>query len=322
MNFIPLSFFTILFFLVVHFSFASSPKAGFSMPDNVAEVTIKFRRTMNLIILPVTINDSITVNLILDTGCRNLLLFGERFQKQFSLEPDKKISFSGLGDGDPVNGKLALNNKVSIHTLIGESIPVVIISDQSLFPAHSNIHGIIGYDIFIKFEIEFSLAKEWITFRPADIVEMSTEYEKIPLRIKDSRPLIQSKVFFSANEGQDSDVMIDTGSTLGLIFKTSDLKSFSTGNSKKIIGRGLNGDLTGIDTHAVKLVLNTYEIKTPSVGIIYSAGHNYASVGMDIMKNYTVVLNYCKAYAGFKRPSRLGQCAELLKLEKQQRAKL
>jgi hypothetical protein len=302
MNFLLQSFFITSFFIVAHFSFASSPKAGFSMPDNVPEVTMKFHRKMNLIVLPVTINDSITVNLILDTGCRNLVLFGKRFQKRFNLEPDRKISFSGLGDGDPVDGKLAINNKVSIHTLIGESIPVIIIPNQNLFPAHSNIHGIIGYDVFIKFEIEFSLSKEWITFRPAATAEMSAEYEKIPLRIKDSRPLIQSKVFFSSNEGQDCDLMLDTGSTLGLIFKTSDLKFFSKGNSKKVIGRGLNGDLTGFNIDVIKLVLNTFEIKTTSVGVIYSAEHNYASAGMNIMKNYTVVLNYCKAYAGFKKP--------------------
>ena len=271
------------------------------MPDNVPEVTIKFHRKMDLVILPVTINDSVTVNLILDTGCRNLVLFGKQFQQKFNLEPDRKISFSGLGDGSPVEGKLAINNKVSIHTLIGESIPVIIIPDQNLFSAHSDIQGIIGYDIFIKFEIEFSLAKQWITFRPAATAEMSADYEKIPLRIKDARPLIQSKVYFSAKDGQDCDLMLDTGSTLGLLFKTSDLKSFSNANSKKIIGRGLNGDLTGINTHAIKLELNTLEIKTPSVGIIFSACHTYASIGMEIMKNYTVVINYCKAYAGFKR---------------------
>jgi hypothetical protein len=131
---------------------------------------------------------------------------------------------------------------------------------------------------------------------------MPADYEKIPLRIKDSRPLVQSKVFFSAHEGQDYDLMLDTGSALGLIFKTSDLNLFSKSNSKKIIGRGLNGDLTGFDTDAIKLVLNTIEIKTSSVGVIYSPWHNYASAGMNIMKNYTVVLNYCKAYAGFKKP--------------------
>jgi hypothetical protein len=36
-------------------------------------------------------------------------------------------------------------------------------------------------------------------------------------------------------------------------------------------------------------------------GIIASPWHNYASIGMDILKDYTLVLNYCKGYAGFRK---------------------
>jgi hypothetical protein len=259
---------------------------------------------MNLIILPVTINDSITVNLILDTGCRNLVLFGTQFQKKFVLERDRNVRFSGLGDGKPVDGKLALDNKVSIHALLGESIPVVIIPDRRLFSSLSNIHGVIGYDVFIKFEIEFNMTKEVITFRPAATAELSRGYNKVPLQINDSRPLIHATVFFSAGKGEECDLMLDTGSTLGLLFKTSDLKIFSERGSKKIIGRGLNGNVTGVDAQAFKLMLRTLEIKAPSSQVIYSTWDSNPSIGMNILKHYTVVLNYCKAYAGFRQMSK------------------
>jgi hypothetical protein len=95
--------------------------------------------------------------------------------------------------------------------------------------------------------------------------------------------------------------MLDTGSTLGLLFKTSDLKSFPERNFTKVIGRGLNGDVVGIDTQASKLLLHTFVIEAPAVSVISNASYSYSSVGMDVMKNYTVVLNYCKAYAGFKK---------------------
>src|SRR5688572_24195031 len=73
----------LLFLATTHCSMASAPKAGFSLPDNVQEVTFKFRKFKNLILLPVIINDTVVVNLILDTGCRNLLLFGGVFEKLF-----------------------------------------------------------------------------------------------------------------------------------------------------------------------------------------------------------------------------------------------
>jgi hypothetical protein len=258
-----------------------------------------------LVVLPVVINDSIQVNLVLDTGCRNLVLFGKRFQKLFQTEPTQKVQFSGLGDGSPIHGKLSLNNKVSIQAVIGENIPLVIVPHQNLFGTFANIHGVIGYDIFIKFEVELDHAQQRITFRPAATSELSSEYEKIPLVIDDSRPLIKSQVFFENNDGHLCDLMLDTGSTLGLLMKTTDLTKFPVGNARKVLGRGFNGNVMGTETIAMKVILNTFEILGITAGITQSDWHNYASVGMDVLKNYTVVLNYCKSYAGFRKATQL-----------------
>lgn len=290
-------------FLVVFFSLArpSEPPAGFFFASDVREITFRYQTMNNLIILPVIINDSIKVNLILDTGCRNLVLFGKQFRKKFITDPNRKIQFSGLGTGKPVTGKLAINNKVSLQAVAGEKIPVVIVENKNLFSAYSDVHGIIGYDVFIKFEIELNTSKQLITFRPADMAELGCEFEKVSLQIKDAKPLIHSNVFFHTAEGEACELMIDTGSTLGLLVKTSDLKRFPRGNKKIVLGRGLNGQITGIEVPAEKIHLENFEIRNISANIIYSEWQNYASVGMDIMKNYTVVLNYCKSYAGFKR---------------------
>jgi hypothetical protein len=292
-------------------TFAGETTAGFFLPADIQEITFKYHTISNLILLPVTINDSIKVNLILDTGCRNLVLFGKQFQKNFVTDSNRKVQFSGLGNGKPVNGKLSLENKVSIHAVLGEKIPIVLVEDKNLFSAYANVHGIIGYDIFIKFEIELNTEKKLITFRPADIAELSSAFERVPIKIKDARPLIQSNVFFSDSEGESCELMIDTGSTLGLLVKTSDLKKFPKGNKKKVLGKGLNGEIIGIEIQTEKLRLDLFEIKNTFASIIYSEWQNHASVGMDIMKDYTVVLNYCKAYVGFKKNRRSSATASL-----------
>ena len=65
-------------------------------------MSLWYRTVKGLFVLPVRINDSITVNLILDTGCRNLILFGKKLRKSFRLSNRKPVQFSGLGDGRPV----------------------------------------------------------------------------------------------------------------------------------------------------------------------------------------------------------------------------
>ena len=96
--------------------------------------------------------------------------------------------------------------------------------------------------------------------------------------------------------------MIDTGSSLGLLVKTSDLEKYPTEPANQCSWSGvLMVTLRGLKAIAEKLFLAHFEMKTIAAGIIYSPWHNYASVGMEIMKNYSIVLNYCKAYAGFKK---------------------
>ena len=280
---------------------ASISRAGVFMPDSLQEVTFRYRSLGNLIILPVTINDSVKVNLILDTGCRNLVLFGKQFNKFFELHPDKKVNFSGLGSGKPVQGKLSLNNKVSIDAVIGERIPVVIIPDQKLFRSNDNIDGIIGYDIFIKFEVELNCSQRRITFRPAIKAEISPDFEKVAIRVEDGRPVISSMLLINSTR-VPFDLMIDTGSSLGLLLKTTDMSRFhGARDSGSILGRGLNGKIEGASLVADRLLLEEIEFEKVEAGIIYSPWHNHASIGMDLLSNYSLVLNYCKSYAGFKK---------------------
>lgn len=279
----------------------SSPTAGFYLPDSVQSVTLKYKVVNNLILLPVALNDTVHLNLILDTGCRNLVLFGKHFQKIFTLQPIPRVQFSGLGEGQPVYGNLSLNNTVSIGAVIGNNIPVVVVPDQNLFRSYPHVHGVIGYDLFTKFEVELNSAKKEITLRPAARVDLCKTFTRVPIRIVDSRPIIDCQVVFTKDKKHLFDLMIDTGSSLGLLVKTTQIENFENHGPVTLLGRGFNGMIRGIRTVTKKLILQDVEIPVLSTGIIYSPWHNNASIGMDVIKDYTLVLNYCKGYAGFKK---------------------
>jgi hypothetical protein len=283
-----------------------TPDAGFSLPEDIAEVSVNYRTHNELIVLRVTINDSIKVNLILDTGCRNVLLFGKRFERIFETLPDYDVRFSGLGERPPLTGKLALNNKIAIHTIVGKKIPIVILREKNLLMGNSHIDGIIGYDIFIRFEVEINSARKNITFRSPEHAEIRSGFTKVPLRIEDTRPLVHSKIIFSDSDGASFDIMLDTGSVLGLLIRSKN--GVLTSNARQhILGKGLNGNVWGTVKWAQKMVLETIEISIPEVNIYKSELHTHGSVGMAVIKDYTLVLNYCKGYVGFKK----------LKVEKQ-----
>lgn len=295
----------IIFFQMIILAFSSvaftAPRTGFFLPDSVNEMTINYRSVKGLIVLPVMINDSIVVNLILDTGCRNIVLFGKKFQKLIKHFPEQRVQFSGLGNGKPVHGFLSLSNKVSINEVLGENIPVVIVPNKNLFSQYVNVHGVIGYDIFLKFEIELNPAKQTITFRPAQHATIPAGFHAVPLRIVDSRPIMDSEVLLKPekNKSRNYELMIDTGSSLGLLLKTTNIDDFPEGD-QKILGLGFNGPIYGYKTVSDKVHIRDFILDNLPTGVIQSPWHNYASVGMEVLKDYIIVLNYCKAYAGFK----------------------
>ncbi|HET9486263.1 MAG TPA: retropepsin-like aspartic protease [Chryseosolibacter sp.] len=281
--------------------FGVDPAAGFFLPDSVNEMTLKYKTMRGLVILPVMINDSIRVNLILDTGCRNLILFGKKFKKLLPIHSGKAVQFSGLGNGRPVTGSLSLGNKVSIGEVLGEQIPVVVVGSNNLFGICPNVDGVIGYDIFLKFEIELNPNLRTITFRPAMKSTPPSGFTKVPIRIIDARPIMASHVYLYRDASKSFDLMIDTGSSLGLLLKTTKISEMSSSWNEQVLGIGFNGRLSGYHVTADKLLLADLSIQGVSTGIVSSPWHNNASLGMQVLKDYILVLNYCKAYACFKK---------------------
>jgi hypothetical protein len=279
---------------------------GFHLPDSIKEMTLQYRSVQNLIILPVRINDSITVNLILDTGTRNLVLFGRKFQKLMRLSEGRPIQFSGLGSGAPVVGSLSLNNKISIDQVLGERIPVIVVASKNVLSNYKDVDGVIGFELFLKFEIELNPRDKIIKFRPAEYSSVPGDFSSVPLRIVDLRPVMDSSVRLGGELPLTCDMMIDTGSNLALLVKTTELQKFASAKRRHIIGFGFNGEVLGYQTLAEKLLLDGLSMSDVPTGIIESPWHNYASIGMEILKDYVVIINYFKLYACFKKLEVIG----------------
>lgn len=279
---------------------------GFHLPDSIKEMTLRYRSVHNLIVLPVTINDSVTVNLILDTGCRNLVLFGKKFRKLLHIDSNRPVQFSGLGSGKPVIGNISLNNKIAIYQVLGKRIPVVVVPSKNILSSYNDVDGVIGFELFLKFEIELNPIDQTIKFRPAQHSSAPEGFSTVPLRIVDLRPVMDSRVKLEAENALTCDLMIDTGSNLGLLLKTTDIDQFNSHPRNQVIGFGFNGEVFGYKTRSEKVLLNGLSMHNIPAGVIESPWHNYASIGMEILKHYVVVINYYKLYASFKKLEQTG----------------
>lgn len=278
----------------------SLPESGFFLPDSVREMTLHYKSVKNLIILPVLINN-LPVNLILDTGCRNLVLFGKRFEKLLAFTPGRTVQFSGLGAGKPVLGSLSINNRITIQQVLGKNIPVIVVGDRNVFKPYGNIDGVIGFDIFLKFEIEINSKDQVIKFRSAEFCAPPNAFTQVPLRIVGTRPVMESKVIIESEDPALYDLMIDTGSAMGLLVKTRDLERFRNRRSRQTIGFGFNGAMQGYETISECVDLNGMQMLSVPTGVVECSIADHASLGMSVLRNYVIVINYLKQYVCFKK---------------------
>lgn len=274
--------------------------SGFYLPEPAEETTMRYKSINNLIVLPVTINGNLHLNLVLDTGTRNIVLFGKRFQHLFHFIPARNVRFSGMGSGKPVNGKLSISNKVELASVIGENISLVVVPNKNIFSGRLNIDGIIGYDIFQKFEIEINPAQKLITFRTPMFAAVPPGFARIPMRVLDTKPVIDSSISFNGKTSLATNLVIDTGSELSIILKTTDNALLHDG-SPEFLGNGMNGEIEGIKTTAHTVRVEGIHFYNQPAGIILSEWHNYGSIGMGILKEYVIILNYTGEYACLKK---------------------
>jgi hypothetical protein len=289
----------ILLLICSNILYATSP-SGFYLPEPIEQVTLRYTCINNLIVLPVVINGNLKVNLILDTGTRSIVLFGKRFEKLFQFIPGRNVQFSGMGSGSPVNGKLSINNQVEMTSLIGERISLVVVSGKNIFAGTPKIDGIIGYDIFQRFEVEIDPLQKMITFRSSDSRIIPAGFTQIPMRIENTKPIIDSKILLESGINLSTNLMIDTGSQLSILLKTTN-ESLLNPRLSEELGFGMSGTIRGIKTFSQIVYLAGINFNNQPTGIILSAWHNYGSIGMGLLKEYTLIINYAGAYACLKK---------------------
>lgn len=272
---------------------------GFYLPENQDEVILNFKTQDNLIVLPVIFNDSIKLNLIVDSGCRNIVLFGKQFEKMFNIVSKRPARFSGLGQGEDLSGYISLDNKVNIDPVFGERIALVIVPHKNLFSKFSNIHGVIGYDLFSKFEIEINSRAKKITFRSPYTTYRKNNFHLTPITTTSAHPVLQAQVKLSENKNKSLSILIDTGSGLGMLIKSNELMN-NTKSAHKTLGLGLNGPVNGIEFIAEEVDLSSFKLQHVPSGITNSVV-TCASLGMGIFKDHTILFNYVQGYFGIEK---------------------
>jgi hypothetical protein len=306
----------LLFFLIILLS-KTWAQDGFVFDAGVDKVVIPFQFINNLVFIPVKIN-GIELNLLVDSGVEETILFGLDDKKEVNFFNVEKITLKGLGNNEPTDGLKSTNNVLSIKGIQSTNHVLYVVLDQEFnISSHVGIpvNGIIGYDFFKNNLVEINYSrKKIIVYKdlPKFRKKFEKKFERLPIIVESSKPYIET-IIFQDKLKIPSKLLIDTGNSDAIWIFGEDTKDMKVPekNFDDYLGKGLSGDILGKRAMISTFKIRDFEFKKPIVAfpdssfvkefkIIFG---RMGSIGGEIMKRFNVVFDYNNSTIFLKKNS-------------------
>lgn len=296
---------TLGFLCSINFSLLAQ-QIGFDFPEGVQSVKIPFERYNNLMVIPVNVNNTITLKFILDSGVQFAILTEKKFGEFLNLKYDRQLSIQGPGMADSIRAQVANNIKMTLPGDINSGVnqSLVVLEEEYLSLRKNlgaDVYGIIGHDIFSRFVVEINYDKEYIELYEPKLFKPKNRFTRLPLTIKNTKPYIYANLVFDDGTKARMNLMVDTGASHPLLLDnnlediTLPSKTLST-----VIGRGLGGDIMGKLGRIKNISFGKYDFDDPIVSFPmegqYSKsmkkGSRNGTIGGEILTRFNPIFDY------------------------------
>ncbi len=270
-------------------------------------ITIDFKSASNLIIIPVTINDSDTLNFILDTGVRFPIITELPFVNKLNLNYLMPVQVKGLGEGHELTAYRSGNNTMKLDGLTARNQEVQMIIDENFQISHMlgiPVHGLIGFNLFKDFIVKIDYPNESITLFKPEYYNYKDRRRDIilPLHLENNKPFVRTSIVTEDLEEVPVKLLVDTGASdaLWLSEKSDDRIDLPEKHIETFLGKGLNGSVFGakgrIDGIWVgPLILPQPIVAYPNSELIdqlISNNNRNGTLGAEILRRFVVTIDY------------------------------
>jgi hypothetical protein len=295
---------------------------GFTLAEGKTKVSMPIEVYNNLVVIPVMLNGALPLKFILDTGVRTAILTEKAFTDILNLSYSRKYTISGPGGEKLVDAYVTNNVSLELPGVLGRGHALLVLEEDYLELRNylgTDVHGILGYELFSRFIIEVDYEKKILTLMSPDRFKVRRKFKPIPIRIEDTKPYITTPIVLADGTQLTAKLLMDSGASHGLMLDPeSDERIKVPDNSvSSVIGRGLGGEITGKVGRIRALQLGPYSL--PGVIANFPDPHSYfdslkagsaarnGAIGGEALSRFTVVFNfpkeeiYLKKNAAFKK---------------------
>jgi hypothetical protein len=294
---------------------ANAPKAvsapGTCAPDPSASASktplqIPFENVGGHIVIPVTVNGSRPLRMVLDTGMSGpvVILTSREIGKDLGFEDGTPIQLAGAGGGPPVAARSYPYARIGVGGVEHSGQNLIVLDDEGP-PSACTQDGIIGKSIFDRYAVDIDYGRTMITlYDPASAARSAREV--LPLTFQSGIPVVDATVVLEDGRTVPVRLVVDFGAGHAL--------SLDVGGAKKIVaprrtvgevvGTGILGDVEGQIGRIRALRLGSFEFQdvvtsftSPTTGTTCGADGVKAdgNLGTGILSRFDVAVDYRNA---------------------------
>ena len=270
-------------------------------------ITINFKSSSNLIIIPVAINNSDTLNFILDTGVRYPIITELPFVNKLNLNYLQPINVKGLGEGEQLTAYRSGNNTININGLVAYDQEIHMVINENFQISHIlgiPVHGMIGFNLFKDYVVKIDYTQHKITLiKPEYFTYKEKEKDIVlPLSFEQNKPFVKTSIVTDKNEDVPVKLLVDTGASDAIWLSTnSDNRiSLPENHIETFLGRGLSGDLYGKKGRIGAIWVGPLVLYEPIVAFpdndlidqLIGKNDRNGTLGAEILRRFYVTMDY------------------------------
>lgn len=267
---------------------------------------LSFQLVNDLVVIPVEIN-GVELSFLLDTGVESSIIFSLEEEDSLSIKNATDILLRGWGEGESIKAIRSTGNVVRIGEASHSDFTVYIVHDHEISLSNRlglPVHGIIGYDFFKDFVVEFNYPKKRISAYKSDsyVYSKCNRCDDFDLVFFKNKPYINVLIAINENNYIPMDLLIDNGSGDALwIFENSKLGiKVPDEYFEDFLGFGMGGSVYGKRSRVNSLKLGKFKLDAVTASFpdtLYFEGidtyvSRNGSLGSKVLKRFHSTFDY------------------------------
>ena len=281
---------------------------NFDLLQGQSSVKIPFELKHNFIIIDVRLNGILPLHFIFDTGAQYTLLFKKEYSDILRIPYLRRIPILGADLSQELYALVAQNITVDIPGRIKVRKDILIFEEDYFQLDELTgifIDGILGGDAFKHYVTQIDYRKQILTLTKKEhFQEPGSHYHRIPLRLKEAKPLLNATVTLENNARVPVSLLMDTGSGIPLLLYANTHPNLSIPEKTVLgqLGKGLGGYLLGYMGRIKQLdlpsnleftnVLASFQRLDSASQIFTQNNERNGILGNQVLRRFDVIIDY------------------------------